>query len=106
MVGVFDTHQNTLYTKYKDDKLPLLSQSEEENFVMDLKNIWSTLDSYSNKIGKTRCVQIDEERVMILVYFINEFIVYASLVKMPGQFLARIADKIEQTIYAVSVPTE
>jgi len=102
--GIVDTNENTLISRLQRNKQSHVTEKEEEEFALDLKNIKKIQDRFNHQLGETVFLHVIRKRIHQFIYFLDNLIIYVTCEPMIDQRqINKIASDIELTIkYALS----
>ena len=104
VVGIISKMENAVISKIKPGKIPLVTQGEEDRFAITIQKIYDLQNEFNKSLGETRFMCITRDKVGILVYYFDNFVVYVSCEPtIDRQEMIKISNRIEQIIVDATI---
>jgi len=99
-VGFIDNVDNTMFSKMNEGKTNLITNTEEEKFVVDLQTIKKIQDGFVDKLGVVSFSHVMRKKMQQLIYNIDDIIIYVTCESnVDHNTIVEISKLINDTIY-------
>jgi len=104
VVGIISKKENALISKIKQGKIPLVTQGEDDRFAITIQKMYDLQNEFNRTLGKTTFMYVTRDKVGLLVYYFDDFVVYVSCEPtIDRQETIKISNMIEQIIVETTV---